>query len=124
MRPLGTILPGAMATISVVPNEAHARVRQNNAIIVTPTARRVGDGGISVISSAAGKKMRVRNRAGEPALEETALLFSRRPSLNSSLQVVKLCVATVAVDQLVMRSVLNDATTLEGDNPIAVAHRR
>jgi hypothetical protein len=38
-------------------NDAHASVKQKRAMIITPTIRRVGDGGVSVISNAAGRKV-------------------------------------------------------------------
>jgi len=50
------ILPGAVATISTVPNDAQASATQNRAITVAPIARPIGEGGVSTISSAAGRK--------------------------------------------------------------------
>ena len=38
------------------PSDAQPSATQNSAMIVTPTIRRVGDGGVSVISNAAGRK--------------------------------------------------------------------
>ena len=55
MRPLGTILPVAEATMSIVPNQAQtsasAEQRDDGAAIARP----IGDGGVSTISSAAGR---------------------------------------------------------------------
>ena len=42
--------------MSILPNAAQASARQNRAMIVTPIARPVGEGGVSTISSAAGRK--------------------------------------------------------------------
>src|SRR6202040_3124432 len=56
VRSLGTILPGAVATMSTVPSDAHSTARQNNTMIAAPIAWPIGDGGVSVISSAAGRK--------------------------------------------------------------------
>src|SRR5208282_870843 len=55
-RPLGTILPVAEATISTCPKLAQVNARQNNTMSVAPMARPIGDGGVSTISSAAGRK--------------------------------------------------------------------
>ena len=56
VRPLGTILPGAEATMSIVPDQAQASAAQNSTMMVAPIARPIGDGGVSTISSAAGRK--------------------------------------------------------------------
>ena len=54
--PLGTILPLAVTTMSTLPNVAQASATQKMAMMVAPTARPTGDGGVSAISSAAGRK--------------------------------------------------------------------
>jgi hypothetical protein len=56
VRPVAMILPGAVATMSILPNAAHASARQNSAMIVIAMARPRGEGGVSTISSAAGRK--------------------------------------------------------------------
>src|SRR5437660_3403362 len=56
VRPLGMILPEAVATMSTVPRQAQASASTNTAMIVAPIARPIGDGGVSTISSAAGRK--------------------------------------------------------------------
>jgi hypothetical protein len=50
------IFPVAVATMSTLPNIAHVSATQKMAMIVAPTARPTGDGGVSAISSAAGRK--------------------------------------------------------------------
>ena len=55
VRPLGTIFPVAEATMSIVPNHAQTSATQNTAMMVAPIARPIGDGGVSTISSAAGR---------------------------------------------------------------------
>src|SRR5215472_3415146 len=50
------IRPGAVVTISTLPKHAHARAMQNNAMMVPLMAFAIGDGGVSTISSAAGRK--------------------------------------------------------------------
>src|SRR6476469_2651580 len=44
--------------------------------------------------------------------------------MDSSLQIVELRIATVAADQLIMCSVLDDATALDGDDAVRVANGR
>ena len=56
VRPLGTILPVAEATMSIVPHQDQTSAAQNSTAIVTAIARPIGDGGVSTISSAAGRK--------------------------------------------------------------------
>ena len=56
VRPLGMILPGAVATMSTVPRQAQASASTNTMMIVAPIARPIGEGGVSTISSAAGRK--------------------------------------------------------------------
>jgi hypothetical protein len=63
VRPLGTIFPGADATMSMVPAQAQIRATQKSSMIVAPNARPIGDGGVSTISSAAG-----RNASSSPRL--------------------------------------------------------
>ena len=56
VRPLGTIFPVAVATISIWPKHAHPSAAANKATIVRLIARPIGDGGVSTISRAAGRK--------------------------------------------------------------------
>ena len=51
----GMILPGAVATMSTVPKQAQASASRTAAMIVAPIARPIGEGGVSTISSAAGR---------------------------------------------------------------------
>src|SRR5262245_10723245 len=55
VRPLGTIFPLADATMSIVPHQAHISAAQNSRMMVVAIARPIGDGGVSTISSAAGR---------------------------------------------------------------------
>jgi hypothetical protein len=76
VRPLGMILPCAVATISTLPMQAQPNARTNTAMIVAPMARPIGDGGVSTISSAAGKKASSwsrRRRASASVKATTAL---------------------------------------------------
>src|SRR6516165_8220752 len=55
VRPLGMIFPVADAMMSILPNVAQASAKQNMAMMVTPTARPIGEGGVSTTSIAAGR---------------------------------------------------------------------
>src|SRR6476620_12645973 len=83
VRPLGTIFPVVAATISIVPAHAQLTATQNSKIIVAPIARPTGDGGVSAISSAAG-----RNASSSPRLPRT-----RRNELTR--RIVNLAIAAV-----------------------------
>jgi hypothetical protein len=43
--------------------------------------------------------------------------------MDASLQIVEFGVATVAADQLIVGSILNDAAALDGDDAVSVAYR-
>jgi len=50
------ILPVADATMSIVPNHDQISARQNSRMMFATSRRPIGDGGVSTISSAAGRK--------------------------------------------------------------------
>src|SRR5580704_8779268 len=55
LRPLGMILPCAEAIMSTLPRLAQASAKQKAAIRVSAMVRPIGEGGVSTISSAAGR---------------------------------------------------------------------
>src|SRR5258707_4726959 len=55
VRPPGTILPVDVVTISTLPSDAQVSATQKTATMLAPIARPTGEGGVSVISSAAGR---------------------------------------------------------------------
>src|SRR5436190_23911110 len=131
VRPLGMIFPVADATMSMVPHHDQSNAAQNSTAIVATIARPVGDGGVSTISSAAGRKasssrrLSIRrngttisdrltgsaafcfgafsSREPEPNSLETASLDDL---INSSLQAVQRRVAPAGLDQRVVGAVL------------------
>src|SRR5581483_5266058 len=122
VRPLGMILPGAVATISTVPTHAQPSARQKTVMIVKAIARPRGEGGVSVISRAAGRKASscaVRRAAGLGKVMTWRLADVIDPSLHE----MEVGVATVAPYQLVMGAVLDDAAALERDDAIGPADR-
>ena len=82
VRLLGMILPVADATMSMVPYHAQASAAENIRMRAKPMARPTGDGGVSTISSAAGRKASSSGRLG---------LTSRRlvDVMDASLQAVQ-----------------------------------
>src|SRR5712691_1309215 len=113
VRPLGMILPGALATMSTVPRQAQASANTNTAMIVTPIARPIGDGGVSTISSAAGRNASSwsrRRRAPASGKATTALDDFMDPSLEA----VQHRVAATGAHQLVMRAVFDDPPAVDG----------
>src|SRR5262249_38593979 len=122
VRPLGMILPGAVATLSTRPNAAKATARQNRAITVAPIARPIGEGGVSVISSAAGRK------ANSCSLRRTRLcgkaMIFLADVMDARLQVMQLRIATVAADQFLVITVLDDTAALDRNDAVDPAHRR
>ena len=91
-------------------------------MIVAPIARPIGDGGVSTISSAAGRKASSCSRRRTGASAETAMIFLA-DFMDAGLQVVQLRIAAVGADQLVMVAVLDDAAALDGDDAVGVCAR-
>src|SRR5271155_5446140 len=123
VRPLGTILPGAEAIRSTLPKLAQASAKQKAAIRVKEIARPIGEGGVSTISSAAGRKASPspgRSRC-EPGRVARALPDD---FMNPRLQAVERGVAAAGAEQLVMGPVLDEPAALHGDDAVAAAHRR
>ncbi len=58
VRPVGTILPEAVAMMSTWPKIAQTTAIAKNRMMVAPMARPTGDAGVSRISSAAGRNWR------------------------------------------------------------------
>src|SRR5262245_20113463 len=130
VRPLGTILPVADATMSIVPHHDHARAMQKRPMSVKAIARPMGDGGVSTISRAAGKKASSSRRLARdrgsgttwPAgLAGTASLMD---FMDSCLQAMQRGIAATCFDQRVVRAIFDHATAFEGDDAIHHPHRR
>src|SRR5436190_6472567 len=137
VRPLGMIFPVADATMSMVPHHDQSNVAQNRTAIVATIARPVGDGGVSTISSAAGRKAsssrRLSIRRNGTTISDrltgsAAFCFdafsSREPGptslenalsddlIDSSLQPMQRGVASAGLDQRVVRAVLDQAAVV------------
>src|SRR5271165_475466 len=112
VRPLETILPGAEATMSIRPRLAQTTARQKMTMSVAAIARPRGDGGVSTISSAAGRK------ASSSASRLLAGFMETR------LNTMEGSITSSACHQLVMGAVFDDPSVLDGDDAVAPAHRR
>src|SRR6516165_406433 len=130
VRPLGTIFPVAEATMSIVPHHDHASAAPNSRMMLAPIARPIGDGGVSTISSAAG-----RNASSSPRRSCTRRngitpgvgsggVVGLADFMEACLQPMQRCVAPAGLDQRVVGAVLDQAAALEGDDAVARAHGR
>src|SRR5262249_37516461 len=121
VRPLGTILPVAEATMSIVPIKAQISAAQNNRTMLAPIARPIGDGGVSTISRAAGRKANSarlpRTRRNEPTrfIVKFAIAAVLTGFMNPCLQAVQRCIAAAGLDQRLMGAVFDQAAAFERD---------
>src|SRR5215468_3416446 len=86
-------------------------------------ARPTGEGGVSTISSAAGRKAsssrrRSCRRSGK------ASTFFLADFMQATLEAVEGGIAAALLDQLVVRAVLGDAAALDGDDAVGRPDRR
>jgi len=122
VRPPGTILPVDVATISTLPNDAHASAMQNTATMLAPIARPTGEGGVSAISSAAGRNAISASRRRTSALGN-ATTFLLAGIMDARLQVVEFGIPPVRADQVVVVAILDDPAALDRDGG-RLTHRR
>src|SRR5713226_4342983 len=125
VRPVGTIFPGAVATISICPKVAQASAKTKNRMMTAPMARPAGDAGVSTISSAAGRNsssVRERSR-GTSAVVRVGSEMSLADFMEADLGTVEHGVATADAEQFVVAAVLDDAPALDGDDAVDLAHR-
>src|ERR1700682_3029821 len=101
------ICPCATATMSTVPTHAQAKATTNTAMMVKATARPIGDGGVSTISSAAGRNASSSLRRSGPCLEA-----------------IEGGISATGLDQIVMGAILDQAAPLDGDDPVGQSQRR
>src|SRR5215831_1315463 len=121
VRPLGTIRPVAVVTMSTLPKDAQPSARQNNAIIVPLIAPASGGGGVSTISRAAGRKASSsadRNgRLGADGARASANF------MDPCLHAIERCVTAPCLDQLVVGAVLDEPAAVNRDDPVASPYR-
>src|SRR4029077_7662778 len=130
VRPLGTIFPVDDATMSIVPHQAQPSAAQNSRMMVTAIVRPIGDGGVSTISSAAGRnassspRLPCASRNGMTRRIGAAGAAGLADFMNSSLQPMQRCIPAAGVDQGVVGAVLDQAAALERNDAIRRPHGR
>src|SRR5215469_5409902 len=103
--------------MSTSPRLAQVSAIQNKPISTSVMARPIGDAGVSITSSAAGRKAsRSIARSSHPS---SALTSALADFMESPLQAVQRSVAAPGDDQLLMCSVLNQAPAIQGDDAVA-----
>src|SRR6516162_3936959 len=102
----------------------------NGWMTLAATARPIGDGGVSTISSAAGRnassspRLAGGRRKGMTRRVGLTGIFGSADFMNSCLQAMQRCIAAAGLDQRVMGAVFDQAATLERDDAIRRPHGR
>src|SRR3954447_9084336 len=115
VRPVGTILPEAVAMMSTRPNTPHATASTKNSMMVAAIARPAGEAGVSRISSAAGRNWRAVScwpHRGRSAFAPLSFGKASTDDMEPGLHLVKGGVAPGALDQLVVGAVLDQPSAL------------
>src|SRR6266436_8639502 len=129
-RPPGRIFPVADATISIVPHQAQISAKQNMRMMALPIARPIGDGGVSTISSAAGKNANSSRRLcrvprnGMTRCVDPADTDDSADFMESPLQPMQGCITAAGFDECVVAAVLDQAAAIERDDSIRRPHGR
>src|SRR5215469_1839941 len=129
-RPLGRIFPVADATISMVPHQAQISAMQNSRMMALPIARPIGDGGVSTISSAAGRnasssrRFGCGRRSGMTRCTDLSGIASSADLMEPSLQTMQRRIAAASFDESVVAAVLDQAAAIERDDAVRRPHRR
>src|SRR5215469_5443215 len=129
--PVGMILPVAEAMISTWPKNAHTSARQNRAMMLNTIVRPTGDGGVSRISSAAGKN--ASSSLSRPLLvREDGGVFRTfgaarcdvclTDCIDARLEPMEHRVAPARIDELVVGAILHQPSAIDGDDAIGPAH--
>src|SRR5207302_1547364 len=123
VRPLATILPGAVATMSIFPKAVQASATQKSAIIVSATARPTGEGGVSTTSRAAGRNASSSRsrRVLDFGKATTAALLD---FMEAALDAMEVCIPSAGADQFIMGAVLDQTSSIDSDDPVGSAHGR
>src|SRR5947209_12109494 len=125
VRPVGTILPDAVAMMSTRPNPAHATAITKNSMMVAAIARPAGEAGVSRICSAAGRNWRAVScspQRGRSGFAPLSFGNTSTDDMETRLHLVKRGVAPGPLDELVVRSVLDQSSAFDGDDAVGVAH--
>src|SRR5262249_29715836 len=96
---------------------------QKTPMMLAPIARPTGEGGVSVISSAAGRNAISCSRRRTSFLGNGTMLLLA-DVMDSRLKVMQLRVAPIGKDQFVMGPVLHEAASIDRDDPVGIANGR
>src|SRR5262249_17885924 len=128
--PLGIILPCAEATISTSLIQAQATAAANTSPMVRPVARPTGDGGVSMISSAAGRNAssslsRLSRGPGKGMIFLLASFMDTALShrTDASLHTMQRSITAAASEQIFVGPVFDHPSALDRDDPIRVSQR-
>src|SRR5262252_8243178 len=116
VRPLGMILPGATATMSTVPSAVQARATQKTPITAKERTWPTGDGGVSTISSAAGRNASSSVLRARAAGRERTIFSTN--FMETCLGAIQRGVSPTPLDEIVVRAVLDQPTPLDRHDPL------
>src|SRR4029453_7744324 len=117
LRPVGTILPGAVATKSTNPSPAQVNASTKNAVIAPAMERPAGEAGVSMISSAAGRNSRsLWEREGNGSLRDAVAMSPHL--LQSGLRAVEHGIPSAAAQKFVVRAVFDYPTLVDRQYPV------
>src|SRR5215472_15063879 len=125
-RPLGRIFPVADATISMVPHQAQISAMQYSRMMALP----IGDGGVSTISSAAGRnasssrRFGCGRRSGMTRCTDLSGIASSADLMEPSLQTMQRCIAAAGFNKCVVVAIFNQAAAIERDDAVRRPHGR
>src|SRR6266498_4962168 len=114
--PLGMILPGATATMSTVPMHAQTTATLNATMMVNAMARPIGEGGDSTISRAAGRNASSSFRRSSRCFGKATIFLA--DLMQPCLEPIEGCISATGFDQLVVRTILDQAASLDGDDAV------
>src|SRR4051794_31869092 len=127
VRPVGTILPEAVAMMSTRPNTPQATAITKNSMMVAAIARPAGEAGGSRISSAAGRNCRAlssRLHRGRSGFAPLSFGKASTDDMEPGLHLVQRGVAAGALHELVVGAVLDQPSAFDGDDAVGMPHRR
>ena len=120
----------ADATVSMVPHHDQTRAAQNSRMMTATILRPTGDGGVSTISSAAGRnansssRLACTGRSGTTPCVGEADIADLADFMEPSLHPMQRRVAAAGLDQGVMGAVLDQAAALQRDDAIRRPYSR
>src|SRR5262249_1683727 len=121
VRPLGMILPGATATMSTVPMHAQSSAALKTAMMVKAMARPSGEGGVSTISSAAGRNASSSCRRSTRCFGKATIFLA--DLMQTCLEPRESCISAAGLDQIVMGAILDQAPAVDGDDAVRYSQR-